>query len=137
MAAINYSIDAAALNGTKNMFPITSDGFIQVTGGYDYVSVAQSLAASSTVTFVLPEGLLGIYFATVEATPFDPAYSVGSMGTVNTALVNATGGFCNTLVVPGGTWTVACVATGITITASAGTTTKNVVLALNKLGSAA
>lgn len=137
MAAINYSIDAAALNGTKNMFPITSDGFVQVTGASDYTSVAQSLAASSTVTFVLPEGLLGIFYASVEATPFDPAYSVGTMGTVNTELVNATSGFFQTLVVPGGTWTVACVATGITVTASAGTTTKNVVLSLNKLGSSA
>lgn len=137
MSTYNFAIEAVAVSSTKNMFAASSDGFVQTVGGYEYVSPSQSLAASATVTFVLPEGLLGYYFAQVEATPFNPALTVSCVGGINSAITNACSGFCNTLAVPGGTWTIACVPTGITVTASAGMTggPYNIVLALNKIGS--
>lgn len=137
----NYGITAVAANSAKNMFAASNDGAVQIMSGYDYVYAAQSLAAGATITFPVyqnPVGLNGVYFVEIETAPFVPALSKGLIGNLNSASATAAvGGVNDVLTVPGGTFTVASTAQGITVTASAGVTggPYSVLCAVNRIGS--
>lgn len=137
----NYSITAVAASTAKNMFAASIDGNAQIMSGYDYIYASQSLAAGATITFPVyqnPVGLKGVYLVEVETSPFVPALSKGLIGNLNSASATAAvGGVNDVLAVPGGTFTYASTATGITVTASAGVTggPYNVLCAVNRIGS--
>jgi hypothetical protein len=139
--ASNYGIVAAPVSNTKNNFAASNDGAVQVMTGYDYVYAGQSLAAGASITFTVyqnPVGLKGVYFVEIEASPFVPALSIGLLGNLNSAsATGAVGGINAVLNVPGGTFTIASTATGITVTASAGVTggPYNMICAVNRIGS--
>ena len=139
--ASNYGIVAAPVSNTKNNFAASNDGNVQVMSGYDYVFASQSLAAGASVTFAVyqnPVGLRGVYFVEIETGPFVPALSIGLLGNLNSVSATAAVGGVNAVLnVPGGTFTIASTATGITVTASAGVTggPYSVICALNKIGS--
>jgi len=138
--ASNYGITATAVSNTKNNFAASNDGAVQVMTGYDYVYPSQSLAASATITFAVYQtaGLKGVYFVEIEASPFVPSLSIGLLGNLNSAsATGAVGGINGVLNVPGGTFTIASTATGITVTASAGVTggPYNILCAVNRIGS--
>lgn len=139
--AYNYGITAAPVSNTKNNFAASSDGTVQNMSGYDYVFPSQSLAAGATITFVVNQttvGLKGIYQVEIETSPFVPALSIGLLGNLNSVSATAAvGGVSGVLNVPGGTFTIASTATGITVTASGGVTAGpyTVLCAVNKIGS--
>ena len=139
--AYNYGITASPVSNTKNNFAASNDGVVQVMSGYDYVFASQSLAAGGSVTFTVYQntvGLRGVYFVEIEASPFVPALSIGLLGNLNSASATAAVGGVNAVLnVPGGTFTIASTATGITVTASAGVTggPYNIICAVNRIGS--
>ena len=135
--AYNFSVDAVAINRTKNVFAASNDGAAQITGNYDYSAPQQSLAAGATVNFSLVgKGLSGVFYAQVDTNPFSHVYSIGCIGAINSAAAVVSAGFANTVVVPGGTLTVTSTDTGISVTASGGVTSGpfNVLVSLNALG---
>lgn len=137
----NFAVEAIALNNVKNSYPIATDGVVERTASFEYQSADQVVAASTTLTYILPAGLEGLFFLEIQGGGLP--YSFASIGQMNSSIASI-GGFTSApFAVTGGTITITTSfqagppsTVSINLVVSAGVSvTPSLRIALNKIGS--
>jgi hypothetical protein len=137
----NFAVEAIAMNNAKNSYPISSDGIVEKTGGFEYISPNQTVAASTTLTYILPAGLEGLFY--LEIVGGGLGYSFASIGQMNSSIASIGGFTSGPFAVTGGTITITVgfqagppSTCSINLVVSAGVSvTPQLRIQLNKIGS--